>query len=361
MKQVRLKGLTWRDPRGYGPLPAVERSFALLHREYNLEFEWDVHPLAEFESRPLVEVVEQYDLMVADHPQIARACRGGYLAALGDLADEFVGPSLASYRWEGQLWAAPVDAACHVAAYRSNLEAACPQTWDDLERLRSAGARIAVPLGGVHALMALLSLLGSLLRSPSTELKEISSGDLQEALERLRWLASLCPNECLEIDPLQVLTGLAEGKWDYSPLVFGYAHYENRGVRFGRSPASLADSSRGVLGGAGIAVSARSHCPELAVAFARFCCEASTQAELWPTGGGQPAHRQAWDRLSTQSDFFRCTREAIEASILRPRTELFVATQTQVGESISHWLTTGGPPNARLASNLEPLRYATAA
>ena len=56
------------------------------------------------------------------------------------LADEvFVGPSLASYRYDGHIWALPVDAAAQVAVSRPDLMqrlgAEVPRTWEDVIRL----------------------------------------------------------------------------------------------------------------------------------------------------------------------------------------------------------------------------------
>src|SRR3546814_5296696 len=45
---------------------------------------------------------------------------------------ESIGPSLASYRYEGKHWALPLDAATQVMARRADLAGQAPRTWDDV-------------------------------------------------------------------------------------------------------------------------------------------------------------------------------------------------------------------------------------
>lgn len=352
MAQVYLRGLTWDDPRGRGPLRAVHKAFCAAHPEMPIAIEWDIQPLAGFESRSLSELVEVYDLVVADHPHVLEAARHGCLVAIGEVDDDFVGPSRASYELDGQCWAAPVDAACHVSAYRPDAwenrkQPPIPMTWEEVERQAAAGLRVAVPLAGVHSTMALLSLIASRPERAGEQVITLTESGTKAALEQLHRIVQVASPRCLEWNPLQALNALANDSVDYVPLTFGYAHYEMRGIQFAPVPrVDVNHAGRGVVGGAGMAVSASSPYKREALAFAEFCSHQATQCDWWPNGGGQPAHRAAWDQLARHRAFYRDTREAMENAALRPRDLGFHLQQTALGKSIQKWLQLGpsSPP-----------------
>ena len=47
---IRLRGITWDDPRGWGPLEEVGRAFAGTPAGREVSVEWDIQPLEGFES-----------------------------------------------------------------------------------------------------------------------------------------------------------------------------------------------------------------------------------------------------------------------------------------------------------------------
>ena len=155
---IALRGITWDDPRGWGPLEEVGQAFAATPAGRNVTVAWDIQPLEGFESGSVSELARHYDLLNLDHPHIGQAVSTGALRPVGDIADEFLGPSLASYRRAGQVWAVPVDAACQVAAYRAASVAAPPRSYADVLAL-ARQRPVAASLVGIHALMALLTLL----------------------------------------------------------------------------------------------------------------------------------------------------------------------------------------------------------
>ena len=113
---IRLRGITWDDPRGWGPLQQVGRAFAGTPAGREVSVEWDIQPLEGFESAPLPELASRYDLINMDHPHVGEAVAAGCLLPIDGVAEEYVGPSRASYVLHGALWAVPVDAACQVSA-----------------------------------------------------------------------------------------------------------------------------------------------------------------------------------------------------------------------------------------------------
>src|SRR6185312_8565934 len=109
-----LRGMTWDHPRGYDPLIACS---ALWHGRTGVRIEWERRSLQDFESYPVAQLAQRYDLIVIDHPHVGQITRERCLLPLDDgsefpiLEKQYVGASLASYVWEGTLWALPIDAA----------------------------------------------------------------------------------------------------------------------------------------------------------------------------------------------------------------------------------------------------------
>jgi len=332
-----LTGLTWDDPRGYGPLHPATSAFAASVEE-PVTIQWDIQPLSGFESRSVEELTRLYDMLVLDHPHVTSASQAGALVPITNLDECYVGCTLESYQWDGAQWAVPIDAACHVTAYREDAATTLPRTWDELI-LAGDEIRVALPLAGVHSLMALLTLTASQGVSMSDPIAWIDSSATARSLRLLKRLCQGKAAQGLDWNPIQALEALADGLCDYVPLTFGYAHWQQRNVRFSPIPSwDEKHESRAVLGGAGMAVSAHSDQQELAMRFAKFCGNARVQSELWAGEGGQPAHSMAWDALGKTNPFYRDTRECIQSAFLRPRHLAWNQFQSQAGSAIEKWL-----------------------
>ena len=78
-----------------------------------------------------------------------------------EMADNSVGGSYASYRWQGRQWAFPIDAAAQVQAYRPGLIAGPAKTWDDVITLAEQG-KVIFPLRAPHSLMSFFTLAANL-------------------------------------------------------------------------------------------------------------------------------------------------------------------------------------------------------
>jgi multiple sugar transport system substrate-binding protein len=138
------------------------------------------------------------------------------------------------------------------------------------------------------------------------------AADLVRAAQLLRRIGAACIARSLEWDPIHALAGLAAGVCDCLPLTFGYAHFQREGVRFGPIPqVDYERPARPILGGTGLAVSAKGPHTELAQAVACFAASANVQCDLWPRTGGQPAHREAWRRLETSDAFYRDAKSSL--------------------------------------------------
>ena len=108
-----LRGITWDHPRGYAALAELERLDAMADTRYGAvpaPLTWDRQPLSGFESRPIADLAQRYDLLVVDHPGL-----GAATAALRPLDELFspselnawagaaVGPSFGAYRYAGRV------------------------------------------------------------------------------------------------------------------------------------------------------------------------------------------------------------------------------------------------------------------
>jgi hypothetical protein len=75
-----LRGITWEHARGYGSVVAAADAYRSVRPD--VEVAWEFRSLQAFADHPLERLVEQYDLLVIDHPHIPLAAEAGLLAAL---------------------------------------------------------------------------------------------------------------------------------------------------------------------------------------------------------------------------------------------------------------------------------------
>lgn len=349
---VTLTGLTWDDKRGGGPLQTIAEAFANVSG-VSVELKWDVQPLSGFESTPLAETAGRYDLLIMDHPHVAAAARSHLLHPIDELEGEYVGRSLESYQFQGRQWAVPIDAACQVAVYRPMKDFEAPSLWSDVLKLKRRGTRVALPLAGVHSLLALLTLTASFGESVDGPINWGKSKAVRSSATLLRQLCEGDSRVGLDWSPIDAHRSLANDDCDYVPLAFGYSHWQDQGVRFATPPAWEADRApRTVLGGAGLAVSAASDHPTLATQFVRFFGSAYVQRDLCAMHGGQPAHTDAWDALAADC-FFGTTRSTIENAFIRPQREDWNELQIAGGNLIEQWLRTDEADPTQLLSRLD--------
>ena len=361
--------MTWDHPRGHDPLLACA---ALWQARTGVRIEWERRSLQDFESFPVAQLAERYDLIVIDHPHVGQITRERCLAPLESgmdvacLAKEYVGASLASYVWEGSLWALPIDAAAQVQAWRPDRLSHPPRDWTAMLQLAAAG-QVLCPLRPPHNLMALFTLSG-LAGSPG----RIEGPDLLDregaglAYERLRELAALLDPACLAMDPIVVLERMAdpESPCVCSPLIYGYVSYSRPHRRSPTLPAPIAfgdllalapgGTPRGsALGGTGLAVSARSAHREAAIRFARWVSGPEAQRGPYLTGGGQPASSAAWDDAAANAaslNFYHNTRATLESAWLRPRHAGYMPFQHAASGRLHAALERGEPAGSAIAA-----------
>lgn len=345
---TELRGITWEHSRGYDCLLATEKAWAA--RNPAMSVEWTARSLQAFADAPLDALTAEYDLLVIDHPHVPEAHDLGLLLplegpALDELRAQSVGLSHVSYEHGGHQYGLATDAAAQVAVFRPDLLSEPPRTWPEVFELAAAG-RVLWPAKPVDAISSLLTLAGTYgVPLAGNVFVERDAG--LSILADLHRLADAVPRECLHANPIEVAEMLATGDdFDYAPLVFGYTNYSRAGYRQCRlayvdAPAGP-DGVRGsCLGGAGIAVSARTAHPEEAAAYAFWLASAEVQRGPYFLGGGQPGNAVAWDDDATNAatwDFFRNTRSTLESARLRPRYARWLDVQDAAGTAISRAL-----------------------
>jgi multiple sugar transport system substrate-binding protein len=150
-----------------------------------------------------------------------------------------------------------------------------------------------------------------------------------------------------EADPIAISDRMAgSDEILFVPLMFGYSNYSRPGfrrttLRFGNAPCGASGRIGSVLGGVGIALSARSERRDAAADLARTLASGHVQSALYVQSDGQPGHRAAWDSVTANrlvDDFFFATRETMNQAFLRPRVPGHRRFQLEAGLLIHRFL-----------------------
>ncbi len=358
LSHIRLKGITWQSRRALDPLTASLPDF--YDANPGIDIEWTARTLAGFEFEPVEQLAKHYDLIILDHPFMGDAARKGYLLSLDEgmtgRDSDFIGPSLATYRYGGHVYAVPVDAACQVAVLRPDLMQrigeAPPRTWPQVLRLGEAARRhglsLAIALSGVHSLMTFFTLMAGLgqpcATSPDEPLCDRRAAG--EALSLMRSLLALCPPQALDWNSIKLHEMMVTvDLFAYCPAVYCYATYaeadQRRPLRFANLPGYATPSPKGsTIGGTGLAISAYCPAPVAARAYARFAASAVAQLDF-ARNHGQPARIEVFADATIDRAFGNCfsaTRATLETSWIRPRYAGYLGFQERSGQLIESHL-----------------------
>lgn len=360
-----LRGITWNHSRGFVSVVATAQRFGELRPD--VEIIWDKRSLQEFADAPIQGLAEEFDLLVIDHPWAGYAASSRVLLPLQDLipaeflrdqAAHSVGHSHASYMFDGGQCALAIDAATPVASYRPDLlekyELESPQTWRDLLSLAGQG-RVIMPGIPIDTLMNFYMLCATQGEAPFVNDEWAVSDDMSvQALEQLRELASLCPKEIFDWNPIAVYEALSRrDDFVYCPFAYGYSNYSRAG--YSENVLIFDDMvdieghgrCRTTLGGTGLAISSGCQAPEVARDYAIFTASAAIQRTLFFDNGGQPGHRIAWldaEVNRRSNNYFRNTLPALDRAYLRPRFPGYLHFQDHAGTPIRQYCMEGGDP-----------------
>lgn len=376
MSQVtEFTGLTWSHPRGLAPMEALAQEagrddgpLAVPHSRVR----WRAQSLAGFESRPLADLAQEYDLLVLDHPGLGQAMRTEALLPLEELftgeelerwRTQTVGQSYDSYLYDGHQLAVPIDSAAQVAAFRPDLVDGLPETWAGVLAL-APDMPMCVPTAGPHTLLTMLGLAAAVQPGFTPTARELVPREVGgTAVELLRTLIECTPDDLLELGPIDILDRMqSTDSIAYCPLVYGYVGYSRRTlrtpVRFVDAPALSPGGTPGsVLGGAGLAISVRTHGDSRLLDHVRQAMDNRAQRVLVPAASGQPSSIAAWEdeRVNREFlDFYTATRRSLEAAWRRPRFDGWIAIQS-AGSRLLYEGVRRGARTAELVDGLNTL------
>lgn len=369
-----LRGMTWNHDRGLAPMLATAAKFGETHE--GIRIEWTARSLQGFADHSIRALADEFDMIVLDHPFMGTAARGGYLVPLEEhispeiletLRLESVGASHDSYFYEGHQWALAIDAAAQVAGCRMDLiEAAgrkVPTTWSEVHELAKVRRGfVTTPLLPVDAFCSFVTLCANSGDPPffvnDNQIVRNETGKL--ALQTLKNLAGLAPTEALSWNPIALWERMSTtDEIAYCPLAFGYSNYGRPGyrqsqIRFANIPSrGRVGCSGAILGGAGLAISAKSKETEIALEYARWVASAECQKTIYVESGGQPGNRRAWTDPAVNNmsnHFFEDTLPTLEHAFLRPRFPGFVEFQTEASSLIGEFLRGGKDVTSTLHS-----------
>jgi multiple sugar transport system substrate-binding protein len=347
---ITLRGITWDHARGFAPMAATAARWHGLHPE--VEVVWEKRSLQAFADESIASLAERFDLLVVDHPSMGEAAAHGlflpleqHLPAefLRDQAANSVGASHASYEINGSQWALAIDAAAPIAGWREDVLAAAgervPATWEELLALARRG-RVAFCGWPIDCLMYFYAFCVNEGETPfgPDKSRVVSEETGVAALRAIKELADACGPEGFQRNPIRTWEWLAtQDREAYCPFAYGYSNYAREGfaghrLKFGGLVTRHGRPLTCTLGGTGLAVSARTKHAAAALAYAQFVADGATQAGIYATGGGQPAHRRAWEDAAVNrltEDFFRATRATVENAYMRPRFDGYIDFQVK--------------------------------
>jgi multiple sugar transport system substrate-binding protein len=361
---IELSGIAWDHTRGFDPMVATAQAYERVHPDVKIV--WQKRSLHDFGHAPVDKLAEQYDLVVLDHPWV------GFIAdtkcylpldewishdELNRLATNAVGPSQASYEWDGHTWSLAIDAATPSASYRPDLlerlDAPVPVTWDEVvalgRRCLEMKLRIALPLGPVDAMTAFLSLASNLGADLFASRREVVDRQIaHRVLTALDDVIDLSPADVFSLTPISLMDRMSTpDEIAYCPHAYSYSNYARPGYRrhvcrYANMPALGTQGPRGShIGGTGLSVSSKCQHPRVAVDYAARVAGAAWQRTIYFEAGGQPAQAAAWDDPGVNaacSDFFFSTRETIDRAYLRPRYNGYLMFQYDGGDLLTQHL-----------------------
>jgi multiple sugar transport system substrate-binding protein len=227
-----------------------------------------------------------------------------------------------------------------------------PQTWAEAVAL-AQGKLAVIPGFNADLFLHFLMLLKALGADPCAESERIAGREImRQAVELLRELTEPMPREIFDMNPIQVAERMTTSDdFAWNAFAYTYNNYSRPGfaarqLHFGplMSLQPGGPRLRSVLGGTGMAISAKCKHTVEAADYALFVAAGRTQRTIYVQAGGQPAHRAAWDdpfANQLAGGFFRGARSAQEEAFVRPRYSGYVPLQTEGGNALQAHLRDG--------------------
>jgi multiple sugar transport system substrate-binding protein len=362
MNSPVLKGITWDHPRGYDPLMA---SSALYERLFDVKVTWEKRSLTSFGDQSLTGMAERFDLLIMDHPHAGVAFETNCLfpidellpvEELNGLKEQTAGPAFSSYNYKGKQWAIPVDAAMQCSASRPDLlgDTEVPKDWAEVFELtgllKKESLQVGMALCPTDSLCTFLTLtaqLGSPVKEGNEMLVRRETG--LQSLELMRKMRDNFHENSLSWNPIQLYDYMSTHEdIAYAPLAFCYSNYSRKDFTKNKLSYNNAPGiTNALLGGAGIAVSAKCKYLNQAAQYAAWICSAEIQGSVYVIGQGQPANVAAWKSAFANeltNNFFFSTFETLTNAFVRPRYSGWPEFQKYLGEVLHAYLKDDADP-----------------
>ncbi len=354
-----LSGTTWAHTRAIAPLAAASQWFVDAGADVSVS--WSTHSARQFGEGPISSLIDQFDLICFDHPHVGHAANGGLFIP----ADEFLsqaelaererastGLSFESYRFGGRQWGIPVDAACTMSALSPSkfdaMRTDVPVDLEDVLRLAAdRPGKVLQPFSRMTTTALFFSISVSLSDCGPQRLHAHTFGDSLEILQKLFSVTQSGHGFKLgSIDAMRLLM-TESSETAYVPFTYPYSCFGRTDIipnalKFESHPSL--DGTRlwhGVLGGAGIAVSAKSASPRQAFDLLRWLTSTECQTVFFGLCLGQPADRFAWSECPADSltrGFFSNGLRLMDCAWLRPTDLEFGPIQSQLAEELHRYL-----------------------
>ena len=200
-----------------------------------------------------------------------------------------------------------------------------PEVFELTDLLKKKNLQVGMALCPTDSLCTFLTItaqLGSPVREGNELLVEREAG--LQSLELMRRMRDNFHVNSLNWNPIQLYDYMStHDEIAYTPLAFCYTNYSRDGFRknkmsYGNAPGI----TNAVLGGAGIAVSAKSKYLHEAAKYIAWICGAEIQSSVYVMEQGQPANIVAWKSDYANGlthNFFFNTFETLTNAFVRPR------------------------------------------
>jgi multiple sugar transport system substrate-binding protein len=353
---MTLSGITWDHPRGYDPLIACS---ALYEKLFGVQVKWEKRSLTNFGDQSLAGLAEKFDLLIIDHPHAGVAFETNCLFPLNELLPkekiealkkQSAGPCFTSYNYERKQWAIPIDAAMQCSAIRPDLlgDLAVPKNWAEVfeltKLLKKKNLQVGMALCPTDSLCSFLTITAQLGSPVQEGNKMLVSREIGlQSLEFMRKIRDNFHVSSLNWNPIQLYDYMSTNDdIAYAPLAFCYTNYSRDGFRKNKLTYYNAPGIKyAVLGGAGIAVSAKRKYLNEAAQYAAWICSAEIQSSVYFMQQGQPANIVAWNSDYANElthNFFFNTFETLTNAFVRPRYSGWPEFQKYLGEALHAFL-----------------------
>ena len=359
----QIRGIGWDHPRCMSPLIGSVSDFNKIHPQ--LEIIWDTRSLYDFGEGNLKELLNDYDLIIFDHPYTGEISENKWFVDLSAslsveersiFENDSLGSSWQSYQTETGIWGLPIDSAAQVASYRPDLmdrlktpvPRSIAEVFKLVEKARERNLWVALPLAPCDAICTFMTLAAN---SGSAIARDGSSfpgyDECSHILRVMKELAGVCHPDSTKWNPIRCYDYMSANQdVCYVPFAFGYTNYSRNSpgslIKYSNIPGMDSDSCSGaILGGAGIGVSAKSKHPGLSIEYAKMLCHPSYQGSKYFSNNGQPASLQAWrDEKNDKkiNGFFSGTLATMERAYLRPTLPDFLPFFRDSGKHINAYL-----------------------